>query len=629
MVLGKTIAKLTDGFSGTPRRPSRKSPVIELRPPAAPPITPSDLSAYYDTAIAEAEAVRQARIIRNVDRAIHTPSVTDYIQNTVVNPDTVNVQTWDYSNATGITLAPFQARILTHVLTPDPKTGRFPYRTVIWSAPKKSGKTGNAAFGGCWIAEYVEPPNLILVAANTQGQSIGRIFNSMAPTLKLNGARIAGNKIILKNGTVVEAITNSPKAEAGANYGAVFISELWGWDGERAKTLWAETMPVPTKLNSIRWVETYVGYEDTSEQLLSLWLNVFTDTTESELQAGAEPVPELADITTTDAFGNQIPCCYRVPKESMFLFVDHEHRFDWQTPEYYASVTVGMTEADIMRLVHNRWQKTDTKFITADMLATAELRGRDLTSDGLSVFEGIPRRVPAAKKMTLAVDASQGRIDSTALVGCYSEFDPTLPAADMTEATGGDVRFRVPYFKAYAPTGDDFDLDNLVGDEIVRLWKAGLIKRREPDGKESALIKENAFLIPIAVFYDPTQMHQVAVNLRKKHKLLIKEFQQGNERIKADTFLHRVFKSYQIDVPTDETLHSHLDAAKAQHQNRLLKGKKGEELDTGLRIVKPKAAVRAIDGAVAMSMAVWSESMTPPQRRRAFGSLHLGKTKGL
>lgn len=602
---------------------------ILTRPPQLPPPTPRDNADYLELQIAEAQALKAARERATVDRVRHTPSIVDYIENRVINPDTVNTVNWDYTNAQGITLADFQKRILTHVLTPDPSSGIFPYRTVIWSAPKKSGKTANAAFVGAWFAEYIEAPNLVLLGANTQGQSLGRIHASMLPTLRLHGARTAGERIILPNGTVVQSITNSPKSEAGANYGLVMISELWGWSTELARTLWAETMPVPTKMNSIRWVESYVGYEDTSTLLLELWLKVFTDTSESKLQDGAEPIPELADITTTDAYGNKIPCCYRVPAEDMFLYVDHEHRFPWQQGErgkkYYRSITTGLTEADVMRLVYNRWQKTDTRFIAADMLAKAVMRGRDLTADGLSLFSGVPRRVPSSMKLTIAVDASQGRTDSTALAGVYSEFDEPSDASDTS--TSG-IRFRCGYFKAYAPTGEDFDLDNMVGDEIVRLWKAGLIKRREPDPKESALIKDNPFLTPIAVYYDPTQMHQVAVNLKKRHKLLIKEFQQGNDRLKADTFLHRCFKNDNIDVPDDPTLTSHLEAAKAQHQTKMI-DKKQEELDARIRIVKPKAAVHAIDGAVALSMATYAESLTPPTRRRGFGVLHLDKTKGL
>lgn len=507
-------------------------------------------------------------------------------------------------------------------------------------------KTSTAAFAGCWFAENIEPPNYVMVGANTQGQAIGRIFEAMAITLKYHGAEYkkSDKQIILPNGTIVQAITNDPESEAGGSYGLVLISELWGWDGDRAKTLWAETMPVPTRLNSIRWVESYVGYEDSSELMLMLWKYIFTDTTQTALSDGAEIVPELADITTTDTAGNRIPCCYRNREKGFFAFVDHEHRTPEQTPEYYAETTTGLDEADIMRLVYNRWQLTQNPLVKPDEIKAAVARGRALgedlsrrlTTDGSSLFEGFPRRVPLYKKMTIALDASMGRVDTAAIAGVYSEYDETIPPLELVSAISDDeqetiksrvianTRFRCGYFEAYEPDGSgEFDLDEIFGATIVRLWKAGMIKRREPDPREKKLIEDDPRLIPIAVYYDPYQMMQVAVNLRKYNKLLIKEFKQKTDRILSDTALRRIFQNHQIDLPDDEKLRTHITAAKAKSE-----GKKGE-IDGKIRIVKPDTASQPIDGAVALSMATFAESLNPPARRRSFGSLGMDKASGL
>jgi hypothetical protein len=259
-----------------------------------------------------------------------------------------------------------------------------------------------------------------------------------------------------------------------------------------------------------------------------------------------------------------------------------------------------------------------------------------LTTDGTSLLTGFPRRVPLNKKMTFALDASMGRIDTAAIAGVYSEFDETVAPLELISKMSDDeketiesriisnTRFRCGYFEAHEPDGSgEFDLDEIFGATIVRLWKGGFIKRREPDAREKKLIEDNPRLIPIAVYYDNFQMMQVAVNLRKYHKLLIKEFGQQKERILSDTALRRIFQNGQMDIPDDEKLKTHITAAKAKKE-----GKKGE-IDGKIRIVKPDTASQAIDGAVALSMATYAESLNPPARRRAFGSLGMDKTTGI
>lgn len=649
-MLGKSLKNIT-GLNPNPKAQTGRSRIFQPtfpRPSGSlkADLSPKELKAYLANEIAIAEAVRQQQKVQNVIKAVSTPDVCDYINEKCIDTTSVSTKTWNYSAAKGVKTFPFQERILRHVLSIDPRTGRFPYRTILWSAPKKSMKTSTAAFAGCWFAEHIEPPNYVMVGANTQGQAIGRIFEAMAITLKFHGSEYkkSDKQIIVPNGTVVQAITNDPESEAGGSYGLVLISELWGWDGDRAKTLWAETMPVPTRLNSIRWVESYVGYEDSSELMLMLWKYIFTDTTQTELAEGAEAVPELKDITTTDTAGNRIPCCYRNREKGFFAFVDHEHRLPDQTPEYYAETTTGMDDADVMRLVYNRWQLTQNPLVKPEEITAAISRGRalgrelseKLSSDGSSLFEGFPPRVPAKKKMTFALDASMGRNDTAAIVGVYSEFDETVAPLELLSSlseaeaevvrsrTIANTRFRCGYFEAHEPDGSkEFDLDEIFGAVVVRLWKSGLIKRREPDAREKKLIEENPRLIPIAVYYDNFQMMQTAVNLRKYNHLLIKEFSQQKDRILSDTNLRRIFRNHQIDLPEDEKLKTHITAAKAKSE-----AKKGE-IDGRIRIVKPETATQAIDGAVALSMAVYAESLTPPPVRQSFGSLVFGKAKGL
>lgn len=486
--------------------------------------------------------------------------VCDWIETNCFDPSTVNLATWDYQQGRLLRLEDYQRRILTHVLTPRPD-GRFPYRTVVFSQIKKSGKTTLASAVGAWWGSEVDAPNLILCCANDHEQASGRIFGGMAPTVyRLAGefpiAKTAMPEVRLRNGTVIKAIPNSYAGESGANYGLTMWSELWSYTSERSRRLWDELIPVLTRKNSLRWVETYAGFEDESDILKELFLKVFADTTETELTDKARPVAGLEDITTTDGVGDVRPACLEVPSEGLFMFWDHERRMPWQQgeagDEYYAQQRADLRDSAYVRLHENRWQKSASAFIPE-----------------LWWTRSVIHVIPARKRMTFALDASM-RHDTTALVGVSSE--------------GG--RFRTGYVKAWDPHGKDIDLEETAAAEILHLKGKGLI-----DGP---------------VWYDPFQLHQVAMNLRKRG-IACEEFPQGDERLRADTHLWQLYKDGKIDNPNDATLAAHIRSAKAKESE-------GERL----RLVKGNlSASNKIDLAVAQSMAAWKCSIKPLPRPRA------------
>ncbi len=110
-----------------------------------------------------------------------------------------------------------------------------------------------------------------------------------------------------------------------------------------------------------------------------------------------------------------------------------------------------------------------------------------------------------------------------------------------------------------------------------------------------------------AFYYDPFQMHQVAMNLRKQ-KVPCVEFNQGPDRLKADTFLWGLFQHNLLDVFPDPILEAHVKGAIAK-----------EFENEQLRIVKGTASsTKKVDGAVALSMACYKASelkWTPEQKR--------------
>jgi hypothetical protein len=496
--------------------------------------------------------------------------VDEWIEERVYDHTTVNKVNWDFSQAKRIRLQDFQRRILKKVLTPDSR-GFFPYRTIIWSQPKKSGKTQIAGAVGARYADQVESPNVVLTMANDREQSAGLIFASMLPTLHALGCKVPTHatskpEVRMPNGTVIQAIANNYAGAAGGNYGLTLWSELWAYTSERSRRLFDELVPVPTRKNSIRWVETYAGFEDESDLLLSIFLRIFTDTNETHTQPNARPVPGLEDIQTDGH-----PACWEVPEAGLFVFWDHEHRLleYMQGSKDRAEQFIREQEADLrlstfIRLWQNRWQSTESQFITPEMYRkSVRLQGERLSP------------------MVLAGDASQ-RNDTTALVGMERI---------IVNILGRPLeRFRSVFCRVWNPQGQDIDLEATIAAEVKRIHDFGMMVG--------------------PFWYDPTQMHQVAVNLRKAG-VPCAEFNQGTERMRADSFLHKLYKQGRIDNYPHAELGSHVTSARAV-----------EDKNEGIRIVKGTLSQKGkhIDAAVAQSMATWKAStaaFVKPKKRRS------------
>jgi hypothetical protein len=485
--------------------------------------------------------------------------VADWIEANVYDWTTVSKfsGTYDFSTSKKIQLQDYQRDILTAILTPD-EYGVFPYSEVVWSQPKKHGKTQIAAAVGAWFAENIEPPNIIYTLASNQEQSAGLIFNSLLPTIEGLGGRtpssIGSIPIVqMPNGTQLRAIPASYEGQAGGNYGLTLWSELWTYKSERDRRLWDEMPPVPTRKNSIRWIETYAGFENESKLLLDLFLRIFKDTSETTVRTESphgntiEPVPGLEHITTTSGR----PACWHIKEEGLFVFWDHEIRATWVTEKYMKSQKATNRASTYTRLWENRWQSSVGTFIEPQLWNDAlTLSGEDWSP------------------MVLAGDASQ-RNDTTALVGVEK----------YTVQVDGkpQERFKVKLVRVWDPEGNDIDLEETIAKYVEQIYKAGCL---------------------IGPFrYDPFQMHQVAVNLRKRG-VPCKEFNQGQERLLADTFLWKLFDDKRIDVFPNSVLEAHVKAANAK-----------EAENEQVRIVKGTASnANKVDAAVALSMACWAAS---------------------
>ena len=402
-------------------------------------------AATLSYAFAEARGFAQARVKARVEHPIA------WMEEHFIDPITNSLMRF----------RPYQKRILRRALMFN-ADGHSRYSMVIWSEPKKSGKTTVAAAVGAYVANCIEAPNEVSCLANDQEQSAGRIYANMVPTLKHLSWTLPQTMRSEResptaygpNGTLIKAITTNYKKEAGGNQGLSLWSELWAYNSERLTRLWEEMTPPPTRQFSMRWVETYAGYIGESKLLQSLYMRVFKDFEEKDLQ---DRVIKL---------WHDLPV-YEVD-ERMLVYWSHDPRMPWQTQEYYVDQRRTMRLSSYIRLHKNFWVSTMDKFITEEMWRRS-CRGEK----------------PAPTRSIFALDGSKNGA-LTVLVGCVKE----LGIVRTTYAQGWSAADGI-----HTPTGKEVDYAKVEA-EIVRLHRAGLI-------------------IP-PLWYDPYQMAKMAQDLRKK-----------------------------------------------------------------------------------------------------------------
>ena len=302
-------------------------------------------------------------------------------------------------------LLPFQRDVLRLAFTFD-ADGRLAYDTIVLAMIKKSGKTTINSALTTWWGFTQEAPNEILIAANDLEQSVGRVFKTCDGLLTHNpelrhSADIGSRVIRLSNDTTIQAIASEYAGAAGSNHGFTSWDELWGYVSERSVRLWEELTPVPTRLNSPRFISTYAGYEGESKLLRDLYL----------LGVGKDEHP--------DGQGERVhPTLpiYHNPDARTFIFWDHEPRMPWQTAQYYAVQRKNLRPTTYLRLHENRWSAGESAFITPELWDPCVDRART------------PLLGDTDRALYVGVDAAQ-KHDTAAVVGVFREGDQIVLAA--------------------------------------------------------------------------------------------------------------------------------------------------------------------------------------------------------
>lgn len=226
----------------------------------------------------------------------------------------------------------------------------FVFQDWIFSAPKKSGKTTIAAGVMLWQAWQV-PNGQIYVIGNDLKQADSRMFRVIEyavthhPEMSKR-AHVVRYKIILDNGTTIEALPLDPSGEAGMNPSGLAWTEAWGAKGAKAELMWTEAALSPTRAGqSFRLVETYAGHSGESLILERLYNSVVK--------------PEYCVDPALELYANRAAgiaaywCTRRV--------------LPWQTnaaaKQYYASEEATKPPLEFKRQHSNAWVTSEDVFV--------------------------------------------------------------------------------------------------------------------------------------------------------------------------------------------------------------------------------------------------------------------------
>lgn len=214
-------------------------------------------------------------------------------------------------------------------------------------------------------------------------------------------------------------------------------------------------------------------------------------------------------------------------------------RLNWQTPEYYKSEASVLTPTEFRRVHLNQWVSSVNVFVPPESWDRC-----------VGEYPEFNERTP----MIVALDAAAVS-DTFAIVGVSKH---------------NDIIY-VRYCHAFVPPKNgviDFDI-------VKKFIKTEVIDK---------------FNV-VQICYDPYQLTLMATQLRNENTVWVKEFPQGEQRLKADRQLYDLIVSRQLIHNNHPTLTAHIKNANQENQ------KDGSTL----RLVK-RADHLKIDCAVALSM---------------------------
>lgn len=470
------------------------------------------------------------------------------------------------ATAQPIVLAPHQIAVTRLALTRNLSTGMLPYRTIIYSAPKKQGKSSWAGMAARWYAETGHRHSEVYAIGNDLEQAKMRSFREIRLSLELtpgydpNRDRIPGQWNMLKEsmtcirtGSTIRALAVDARGEAGGKPACQVITELWGAKYDEEKRFWEEMTPVPTIPDSFRIVETYAGFLNESELLYSLYE---TGLDGHQLSAGelssitGTPLGSFAEATHPD---DPVPL-WSNERASLLMFWDtgtQARRMPWQQGDlgasYYREQEETLPPLAFRRMHGNEWSSSEAQFIQPEVWDAC----LDLS---LPSIEG-------DSKTPLIIG-----VDAATTLDCFA-----IVAVSRNPSNHEDVAVRA--VRLYDPKEMGQPVDYAEAEAFLRL----------------ACAAHNV----IQICYDPYQLESVMQRLRADGVAWCEPFSQAQDRLRADRLLYDLIIQKRIVHNGDLRLRGHILSAAAKVQ---------KDEGSTLRLVKASPR-RSIDAAVSLSMA--------------------------
>jgi phage terminase large subunit-like protein len=452
--------------------------------------------------------------------------------------------------------------------------GRFPFQTIVYSQPKKGGKTTLVAAWERWLAETQVRYGNLFTIGNDEKQAKEREFEVIAKSIALtpgyeeNRDRLPGRWTVQKTSmmcltskSTIKAISVDSKGEAGGWPYATCWTELWGYESTEARAFWVEMTPVPTVPDSMRIVDTYAGFEGGSEILKELYDRGMGG---RQLTAG-----EMARVAARDVDGERY-------EDFLHAFVE----------------TAGNPDAPVPCWVDG------ALFMFWDAGWTAHRNPEEQTEE----YYGEQAKTLPPQQFDRVHLNLWGSDESAAIPMAWWDacYDPDLPMLTTDEpiVLGADAGFASDCYAVVAISRHPTDYKR-AAIRAMKLWKPSDF----PDGRvNSATVREwfdrtRSTHRVVEVAYDPYQFEETAQWLRETGTMAT-PVHQASERKVADRRFYNAVRDGTIswniyDPAGEQAFREHLGNANAKHQ---------KDQDSTMLFIK-RAEKSKIDLLVAASMA--------------------------
>ena len=225
-----------------------------------------------------------------------------------------------------------------------PSEGRMRFTELLFSAPKKSGKTTFAGMAVIYTAVALAPlGGEIYILANDLEQSTSRVFKAVtmileaSPLLK-HAVTITNQKVTFKStGVTISALANDYRGFSGANPTLNVYDESAYYTSEGSRRLWDEGIPSPARKISFRLSVSTSGFEGEDSPLRTLY------------DRATEKGQELSEDLRAD--------------KNLLCFWSNRCVAPWQSEEWIEEMRGTLRPAQCQRLIENKWVSSESTFI--------------------------------------------------------------------------------------------------------------------------------------------------------------------------------------------------------------------------------------------------------------------------